>query len=112
MAEKSLIDTIDAPDLAKEDWSWFSTLLGYIVVFAAGYLTALSWSWKKKSISKIHHPLIQKIQNCKDEKALLQVLMAADSKRFSTSIEKLETSIYGNGKINLNKVKQEAEAQI
>ena len=83
-----------------------------MVVFAAGYLTALSWNWKKKSTSKTRHPLIQKIQNCKDEKALLQILIAADSKRFSTTIEKLETSIYGNGKINLNKVKQEAEAQI
>jgi hypothetical protein len=112
VTEKSLVDTIDAPSLAKEDWSWHSTLFGYIVVFFAGYLTALSWNWKKKSISKTRHPLIQKIQNCKDEKALLQILIAADSKRFSTSIEKLETSIYGNGKINLNKVKQEAKAQI
>ncbi|MGB5506100.1 MAG: hypothetical protein WBM70_05345 [Sulfurovum sp.] len=108
----SLVDTIDAPDMLEEDWSWLSTLLGYIVVFTAGYLTALSWKWKKKSISNTRHPLIQKIQDCKDEKALLQVLIAADNKRFTPSIEKLEASLYGNGKINLNKVKQEAEEQI
>jgi hypothetical protein len=107
VATESLVDTIDAPDIFKEDWSWLSTLLGYIVVFAAGYLTALSWKWKKKSISKTRHPLIEKIQSCKDEKALLQVLIAADNKRFTPSIEKLEASLYGNGKINLNKVKQE-----
>jgi hypothetical protein len=82
------------------------------VVFSAGYLTALSWKWKKKNSAKERHPIIKKIQNCKDEKALLQVLIAADNKHFSSSIEKLEASLYGNGKINLNKVKQEAEEQI
>ena len=112
VATESLVDTINAPDIFKEDWSWLSTLLGYIVVFAAGYLTALSWKWKKKSISKTRHPLLEKIQSCKDEKALLQVLIAADNKHFIPSIEKLESSLYGNGKINLNKVKQEAEEQI
>ena len=112
VAAHSLVDTIDAPDVLKEDWSWISTLLGYIVVFSAGYLTALSWKWKKKNSAKERHPMIKKIQNCKDEKALLQVLIAADSKHFSSSIEKLEASLYGNGKINLNKVKQEAEEQI
>jgi hypothetical protein len=112
VATHSLVDTIDAPDVLKEDWSWLSALFGYIVVFSAGYLTALSWKWKKKNSAKERHPLIQKIQYCKDDKALLQVLMAADSKRFASSIEKLEASLYGNGKINLNKVKKEAEKQI
>ncbi|MBT8347918.1 MAG: hypothetical protein HKP62_00530, partial [Sulfurovum sp.] len=112
VAAHSLVDRVDSPDVLKEDWSWLSTLLGYIVVFSAGYLTALSWKWKKKQSQKASHPLIQKIQSCKDEKALLQVLIAADSTRFTSSIEKLESSLYGNGKINLNKVKQEAVEQI
>jgi hypothetical protein len=112
VAAHSLVDKVDSPDVLKEDWSWLSTLLGYIVVFAAGCLTPLSWKWKKRQSHKEKHPLIQKIQSCKDEKALLQVLIAADSKHFTSSIEKLEASLYGNGKINLNKVKQEAEEQI
>ncbi len=107
-----LVDTVDAPDIAKEDWSWLSTLVGYIVAFFAGYITALSWKWNKKKRQKENHPLIQKIRNCKDEKALLQVLIAADNTYFTSSIEKLEASLYGNGKISLNKVKQEAEKQI
>lgn len=107
-----LVDTVDAPDIAKEDWSWLSSLLGYIVAFFAGYMTSFSWKWNKKKREKENHPLIQKIRNCKDEKALLQVLIAADHSDFSSSIEKLEDSLYGNGKINLNKVKQEAEEQI
>ncbi len=107
-----LVDTVDAPEAAKEEWSWLSTLLGYIVAFIAGYISALSWRWTKKKRQKGHHPLVEKIRNCKDEKALLQVLIAADNRHFSSSIEKLEDSLYGNGKINLNKVKQEAEEQI
>jgi len=104
---QTLLDKTDRPKPLTNDFSWLQTLLGYTVVFSAGYLTALSWKWKKKHSPKEKHPLIQKIQNCKDEKALLQVLMAADSKNFTSSIEKLEASLYGNGKINLNKVKQD-----
>lgn len=107
-----LVDTVDAPEIAQEDWSWLRTLLGYIVAFFAGYITALSLKWSKRKRQKEHHPLVQKIRNCKDEKALLQVLIAADHKHFTSSIEKLEAFLYGNGKINFNKVKQEAEEQI
>lgn len=112
VATERLVDTVDTPNLLKEDWSWLSTLLGYLVVFAAGYLTAVSIKWKKKSNAAMQHPLIQKIQACKDEKGLLQVLIAADDTRFTPSIEKLEASLYGNGKINLKKVKQEVEEQL
>lgn len=104
---RRLVDTVDAPEMAKEDWSWLSTLLGYIVAFFAGYMTAFSWRWSKKKREKTAHPLIQKIRNCKDEKALLQVLIAADHSEFTSSIEKLEDSLYGNGKISFNKVKQD-----
>jgi len=108
----TLLDKSDSPKVLKADWSWIKTLLGYLVVFAAGVLTALSWKWRKKSTKGITHPLVQKIQNCQDEKALLQVLMAADNKDFDTSIEKLEASLYGNAKINLKNVKQEILEQI
>lgn len=108
----TLIDNIDSPEVLRVDWSWLSTLFSYFIVFTAGYLSALSWKWKKRPLSKKDSSLKAKIQNCKDEKALLQVLMAADSKRFASSIEKLEASLYGNGKINVNKVKKEAEEQL
>lgn len=103
----TLIDNVDSPEALKVDWSWLSTLLSCFIVFVVGYLSSLSWKWKKRPLSKKDSPLKSKIQNCKDEKALLQVLMAADSKRFASSIEKLEASLYGNGKINVNKVKKE-----
>lgn len=103
----TLIDSINSPETLKVDWSWLSSLLSYFIVFTAGYLSALSWRWKKRSLSQKDNPLKAKIEKCKDEKALLQVLMAADSKRFAPSIEKLEASLYGNGKINVNKFKKE-----
>ena len=103
----TLIDNIDSPEVLKIDWSWLNTLLSCFIVFAAGYLVTLSGKGKKRSLFKKDNPLKAKIQNCKDEKALLQVLMAADNKRFASSIEKLEASLYGNGKINVNEVKKE-----
>ncbi len=103
----ALVDKSDSPKVLEADWSWIQTLLGYIIVFAAGVLTALSWKWRKKSAKGIIHPLVRKVQNAKDEKALFQVLMATDNRDFGTSIEKLEASLYGDAKINLKKVKEE-----
>jgi len=104
----TLIDNIDVPSVLKEDWSWLYTLLSYVIVFSAGYLTASSWKWKKKQSQKEDHPLMHKIKACKNEKALLQVLMATDSKRFAPVIEDLENSLYGNGKIHFNTIKQDS----
>jgi len=110
---KSLVDKVDSPKPLPSDWSWLTTilasLLSYLVVFGAGYLTAISLKWKKKSTVQKFHPLKKKIEACKDEKALLQLLMATDPKQFACSIEKLEKGLYGKGKINLNKVKKETQ---
>ncbi len=107
VAINSLVDKTDSPKPLQNDWSWLYTLLGYLIVFGAGYLTAISLKWKKKSITKTSHPLKEKIEACKNEKALLQLLMATDSKKFALNIEKLEKSLYGNGKINFKRSKQE-----
>lgn len=113
---KSLVDKIDSPKPLESNWSWLTTiltsLLSYLVVFGAGFLTAISLKWKRKNSTQTSDPLKEKIEACKDEKALLQLLMATDSKQFALSIEKLEKSLYGNGKINFNKVKQEALEKI
>jgi len=105
---KNLVDKIDSPKVLKTDWSWLKGLLAYLVVFIAGYLTALSWKWTKKKHSKKDNPLKVKIQDAKDAKALLQILLANDSHLFSPCILKLESSLYRDGKISLSKVKQEA----
>ena len=97
-------------------WSGLTTiltaLLSYLVVFGAGYLTAISLKWKKKRTVQTSHPLKEKIEACKDEKVLLQLLMATDSKKFALSMEKLEASLYGNGKISLTEIKKELLTQL
>ena len=109
---ETLVDKIDSPEVLKEDWIWLRTLLSYIIVFSAGYLTALSWKWKKRQSHKENHPLIQKIEEARDEKGLLQLLMATDSRHFAPIIEKLENSLYGNGKINFKQIKQDARDKV
>jgi hypothetical protein len=108
----SLIDHTNTPPPFTTDWSWIQTLFGYLIVFAAGYLSALSFKWTKKKKYKEHHPLVEKIQNAKTAKILLQVLMASENKNVTASIEKLESSIYGKENINLKQIKKEALEKI
>lgn len=103
----TLIDTTDAPEALKVDWSWLGTLFSYLIVFVAGYFSASLPKWKRNPLSKKNHPLKNKIQNCHDAKTLLQILMAADNKNLSYIIQKLEASLYGNGKITLKELKKE-----
>jgi hypothetical protein len=102
----TLIDKTDNPKPLKNDWSWLASLLSYLIVFGAGYLTAVSLKWKKKILPQTDDSFKEKIENCKDEKSLLQLLMATDSKKFTESIGKLENGLYGNTKINFKKIKQ------
>jgi hypothetical protein len=108
VSQGSLVDSIDSPKVLTSDWSWVTGIFTFLCVFIAGFFSALSWKWTKKRKEKKVHPLKIKIQNAKDTKALLQVLLAVDTQRFRKSIKTLESSLYANGKINLNKAKQEA----
>ena len=108
----TLVDHTNTPPPFTTDWSWIQTLLGYLIVFSAGYLSALSFKWTKKKNYKEHHPLVDKIQGTKTAKALLQVLMATERKNFTTCIEKLEASIYANKSISLKSIKKEALEKI
>jgi len=103
----TLVDKTNNPKPLENNWSWLSNLLSYLVIFSAGYLTAISVKWKKKILPQRDDPLRAKIASCKDERSLFQLLMAADNKRFAKSIEILENNLYGNGKINFKRVKQE-----
>jgi hypothetical protein len=107
-----LVDTTDNPQPLHTDFSWFSSLLSCLLVFFAGYFTAVTWKWKRKITTGKKDPLIGKIEACKEERSLLQLLMAADSKRFERAINKLEKSIYRNEKIDFKKIKQAVLEQI
>ncbi len=108
----ALVDKEDNPKPLQSGYSWLTTLFGYLAAFAAGYLTAVSVKGRRSMKQVETHPLEEKIEACKDEKTLLQLLMAADNRHFTSSIEKLEKHLYENGKINLKKVKQEVLERI
>jgi hypothetical protein len=107
-----LVDHRDTPAPLTADWTWIQTLFGYVIIFAAGYLSALSIKWTKKKKHKEHHPFVEKIQRAKTAKALLQVLMATENTHFTACIEKLEASIYGTKRIRLKDIKKEALEKI
>ena len=104
----TLLDKVDNPEPFSMDWSWLQTLLSYLLVFTAGYFTAMTLKWQKKRTETEADPLIEKIASVKEPKALLQLLIATDSKKFVVLIEKLENGLYKKGKINFKALKTEA----
>lgn len=119
--ERLLLDKADRPEVKKRSWTWLKTFLKYLFVFAVGFLSALLYkeakSWKKTKQGHPQAALIHKIKQSKDAKALLQVLLSHDVKRFQKEIDRLEEVLYGketNGKVtkSLTQIKQEVMEKI
>ena len=107
VAPSTLIDKTDSPKPLENDFSWLGNFFSYFIVFIAGYLTALSLKWKQRT-GRIEINLMKsKIKNIKDEKELLQVLMATNDRTFNKKIQELETLIYGKGKKSFKNIKDE-----
>jgi len=106
--QSALLDKTDNPAPFQPDFTWFTSLLGYLLVFIAGYLSARIVKHKKESKDAARHPFEEKIRHCNDARSLLQVLMAADRQTFAPLIETLEKGLYAEGKIDLKKIKQSA----
>jgi hypothetical protein len=110
IAHSALVDKVDSPaPLKASDWSWIGTLMGYIVVFFSGFLTAKSVQWHQKERHK-SDPFIEKISQANDPKKLLSLLIAEDSKKFSSAIEKLEGHLYSKKPLDLKAIKKELNA--
>jgi len=108
----TLVDNIDNPKPLTLSWAWLYTLLGYLSAFLAGFATAWLIKQRRKKAHTQSHPLKAKIDACTDEKSLLALLMAQGDKRFESIIGKLEASLYGNRKLTLKSLKQEAKEQL
>ena len=108
----TLVDKINSPKPLNINFSWIKTFLGYLTAFIAGYASALLLKRKKQKIIKSNNPLKQKIENAKNEKILLQLLLSTDNICFKDAIEHLESSLYGDGKINLKKIKKDILEQL
>ena len=70
----SLIDKTDNPKPLESDFAWLSNFFSYLIVFIAGYLTALSFKWKQRT-GRIQTNLMKsKIKQINDKKELLKEL--------------------------------------
>ena len=103
-----LVDGENSPSTQKTDWSWIGELFSYLLVFIAGYITATSLKWQRKKSPKEPTSLEIKIKKSKDEKELLQLLLASQDKKFASTIEELERGLYHGKKINFNILKKSA----
>jgi hypothetical protein len=108
----TLVDKDDNPPPYETDWRWLTTLLGYLIVFGAGFASGWLVKWQRKVRHDHTHPLIEKIEACKEKKALLQLLLAHDAARFAGVIDKLEADLYGKGSHSLTSLKREAKEKL
>ena len=107
VAPSTLIDKTDSPKPLENDFSWLSNFFSYLIVFIAGYLTALSLKWKQRTGRIETNIMKSKIKPIKDEKELLQVLMASNDRAFNKEIKELEALIYGKGTKSFKDIKEE-----
>ena len=104
-----LLDSSDTPAPFTVDYSWVKTLFGCLIVFLAGYLTALTLKWNKKQQHTIPNSIArEKIEACTEPKALLQLLIATNSREYVSEIEALENGLYREGSIEMKKIKKSA----
>ena len=107
----TLVDKKDSPKPMQSDWNWLGTLLGYLVAFAAGFISANFIKWNRFS-KELHHleersSFAKEVDAAEDAKTLMALLMATDSGKYSNTIERLEKHLYGKGHISLGKIKKE-----
>ncbi|MCB4766335.1 MAG: hypothetical protein LGB66_03980 [Sulfurovum sp.] len=109
---KTLIDNIDNPPPYTTDWNQLINLLGYLVVFGAGFTTGWLFRWKhRKKVAK-SHPLVSKIDMCKERKILLQLLIAHNPIMFQEIIQQLESDLYNKESYSLKLLKQKAKEKL
>lgn len=107
---KGLVDETDAPKPLSEqnDFSWIGTFLTSLAAFVAGFLSANILKWQRKvNRAEPFSELADKVQETPNAKALLQLLLAADPKKYRVHIVALEKVLYSSSKRDLKKIKKE-----
>lgn len=109
--ESSLLDKKDYPAKSQGiDWHFWSWIFSYVVVFVAGLLMPRDIFKAKKLVQESSEEILKsKISSAKTAKALLEVLLLENDKRFSKSIEALEGVVYNGEKKSLSSIKKELE---
>jgi len=103
--KNTLLDKTDTPKATDYNYRWIKEWFIYLVIFIAGYMTAMSIRWSKRHTSPSKDILKEKIENTTTPKELLQLLLATDTQKYAESIRILENSIYQDAKINFKQLK-------
>jgi len=107
---KEAKDVLDKSSSLPDSAFNYKTLLPYLngfLLFIAGYffakLNLLSYLRPKQ---KTEDAFIKAVKKAKDEKSLLQILLAANNKTHTPFIQALEASLYAGKKTSLSKIKE------
>lgn len=103
----NLVDNMDIPkQIQPFEWDNILTIISYLLVFIAGFLTPKNIISKLKYKRKIRNNFEIEIDKCKSIKELLLVILAQNDKKFYNIILELESNIYHNTSINLKDFKK------
>jgi hypothetical protein len=103
---RELLDDTDAPEPIAHSWSWLLKLLGCLVVFSAGFLSAKLIRWHRAHYqSEGEERFREEVREAADHKVLLSLLLATDTQKYAKSIARLEQSIYGKKPVPLKAIK-------
>jgi hypothetical protein len=104
---QELIDQEDSPKPLSRDFSSISDFFSYLMVFIAGYFTALLVKSKYKKEAKEENIFKNRVKSSKSAKELLALLMAENNQKFQKQIEALERLIYTNGNQTFKEIQNE-----
>ncbi len=106
---KELVDRVSKPESAWESVEalkrWGIDLLIFLSGFFTAWLTGrVRGLWKGR---KEEDAFIKALKEAKDAKALLNLLVRTDPKRYGPWIEELEAAVYRGQRIDLKRIKKE-----
>ena len=106
------VDTTTTPPPCCQTPQWLISLLQALPIFLAGLISGwlLRTYRTPKATTATPHPLVEKIEQTKEPRALLQLLLAHDPVRFAPLISQLNAQLYHKGKKQtLHHYKKEAK---
>lgn len=113
---EDLVDSADAPKPLGFERRWLWQLLGYLIAFAAGVLSAILWQRvgsQRPYRAKIEpNPLLPRVEDAKDAKTLLKLLIAANDPKYTETINRLEAHLYRGEALTLKSLKAQLIKQL
>jgi len=110
VSSSELIDKVDIPKSSSnyltEMKEYLRIIFSYIIVFLAGGISGYFLRQKRRKNIK-SQTMKQKIENSKDERELLQLLLSSENSTYNKAIKELESAVYGGSRISFKDIKTE-----